>query len=334
MIYRFQHIEILTGLALIIIPVAFFLLLLQWKKKTKQNIGNPILVNRLLRNYSPLKVFSKFFLLVLSLAIIIMAAANLQKKGAADKINRSGVDIMIALDVSKSMLAQDVKPSRLERAKQTINKIISNSPNDRIGLVLFAGRAYIQMPLTIDHAAAGMYVQTAAPDVVPTQGTVVAEALKVCNSAFNVKEKKYKTIVLISDGEDHDEATPETAKALAENGVMVNAIGIGSIEGSSIIDPATNDFKKDAQGNNVISKLNETVLRQIAQTTGGIYTVLNDPADAASAIRKQIEGVEKKVVEDNSFINYESLFQWFIGMALLLLMLELFIPETKKTATA
>ena len=186
-----------------------------------------------------------------------------------ENVQRKGVDVMLVLDVSKSMLARDIKPSRLERAKQFLLRLVDQLPNDRIGLVLFAGRAYLQMPLTTDHGAAHMYIQEASPDAVPTQGTVIADALRMANAAFNSKERKYKSIVLVSDGEDHDPDAAKVAKQLAQDGVLINTVGIGSPEGSPIEDPVTGELKKDQEGHTVISKLNEAELQQLATATNG-----------------------------------------------------------------
>ena len=154
---------------------------------------------------------------------------------------------MIALDVSKSMLAQDIKPSRLERAKQVILKIINNSPDDRVGLVIFAGRAYLQMPLTIDHEAAKMYLSAVSPDDIPTQGTVISDALKMSYAAFNPKDKTFKSVLLISDGEDHDDEALKAAKDLGKQGIMINTIGVGSPEGAPIMNPETGQYKTDSK---------------------------------------------------------------------------------------
>lgn len=330
--FRFEHIIFLAGLAVVPVVVFLFWRLLKWKKETSAAIGDPSLVKELLKNYSPKKFNLKFLLSVIALSVVIIAMANLQRKGKMENVNRKGVDVMIVMDVSKSMLAQDIKPNRLERAKQLVNKIIERMENDRIGLVLFAGRAYMQMPLTTDHSASKMYVQNAGPDVVPTQGTVIAEALKMANSAFNSKERKYKSIVLISDGEDHDPEALPVAKTLQQAGVMINTVGIGSPEGAPIIDPNTNDFKKDAQGNNVITKLNEAELQQLAQAGNGIYERLEDPTETADAITKQLGTIEQKAVSDNSFINYISYFYWFIALAIVLLLVEVFISEKKSAS--
>jgi Ca-activated chloride channel family protein len=269
-------------------------------------------------------------LVVLSVAVIVLGAANLQKPGEMEKINRKGVDVMIALDVSKSMLAEDIQPNRLERAKQLVNRLMDKMENDRIGLVLFAGRAYIQMPLTTDHGAARMYLQNANPDAVPSQGTVIGEALRVSNTAFNSKERKFKAIILISDGEDHDPQAVQMTKALSQNGVMVNTVGVGSPEGIPLFNRAKNELLKDASGNSIITKLNEAELQQLAQQTNGIYVRLDDTADAVNRIKAQLDTIEQKAMGDEAFINYKSYFQWFLALAFLLLIIELITSEKKK----
>jgi Ca-activated chloride channel homolog len=327
--FRFQHIEYLVALAVIPLVVILYAQLLYWKKNTAKKIGDPKLVQALIVNYSPLNFLLKFLFFVVALAAIIFAAANLQQPGAMDNIQRKGVDVVIAIDVSKSMLAEDIKPNRLERARQLVYKLMDQLPNDRVGLVLFAGRAYLQMPLTTDHGAARMYIQQAGPEVVPTQGTVISEALRASNSAFNSKERKFKSIVLITDGEDHDPQAVQLAQQLAQNGIMINTIGIGSAEGAPIMDPATNEYKKDETGNTVVSKLNETELQQLAGATKGVYVKLSDVDAAVNAITKQLNTIESTSLDDNAFRDYKSYFQWFLAIALLLLLVEFFFPEKK-----
>lgn len=271
----------------------------------------------------------KFVIVLLAFAGITLGAMNIQKPGKTEDIYRKGVDIMFVLDVSKSMLAEDIKPSRLERAKQLLSLLIPKLENDRIGLVLFAGRAYMQMPLTTDHGAAKMYIQDASPNAVPTQGTVIAEALNMANSSFNSKEQKYKAIVLISDGEDHDADAEKVAKELAKNGVMINTVGIGSPDGAPIIDPATKELKKDAEGQTVISKLNEAELSQLSDITNGTYIRLGNMDDALMTLTQQLDSIQKKSLTDTEYVSYESYFQWFIAAALLLLLSEFIIPERK-----
>jgi Ca-activated chloride channel family protein len=330
--YRFQHIEYLIALATIPLIVVLYFQLLYWKKNTIKKIGDPKLVQVLIANYSPVNFLLKFMFFALALAAVIVGAANLQQPGAMDNVQRKGVDVVIAMDVSKSMLAEDIKPNRLERARQLVYKLMDQLPNDRVGLVLFAGRAYLQMPLTTDHGAARMYIQQAGPEVVPTQGTVISEALRASNSAFNSKERKFKSIILISDGEDHDPQAVPLAQQLSEDGVMINTIGIGSAEGAPIMDPSTNEYKKDETGNTVVSRLNETELQQLAAASRGIYVKLNEVDATVNAITKQLGTIESTSLDDNAFREYKNYFQWFLAIAIVFLMIEFFLPERKLKA--
>ena len=329
--YRFQHIEYLAGLVLIPVLLILFLFLINWKKSRVKKIGDPALVKDLVKGYSPAKFALKFSLALLALTAIITGIANLQKPGKMENVQRKGVDVMIALDVSKSMLAEDVKPNRLEKAKQLVTKLLEKLENDRVGLILFAGRAYVQMPLTTDHAAARMYIQSASPAAVPSQGTVIGQALKIANSSFNSKERKFKSVVLISDGEDHDPEALQMTEALAKNGIMLNTVGIGSPEGSPLIDHERNEIKKDQNGNAVITKLNEPELQQLATGTKGIYVRLEDTDEAVAKIKAQLDTIEQQSLGDEAFINYLSYFQWFLAAGFILLLLENFIPERKLT---
>lgn len=328
--FRLEHSDFLIGLGALPLLVAALTFLLSWKKKTAARMGDPVLIKQLIRNFSPWKFFLKSTVALLAFLVIVLAAANPQKPGAMENVQRKGVDVMLVLDVSKSMLARDIKPSRLDKAKQLMMLLSEKLDNDRLGLILFAGRAYLQMPLTSDHGAARMYIQNASPDAVPTQGTVIGEALQMANMAFNSKERKYKSVVLISDGEDHDPEALKQAQALAKNGVMVNTIGIGSPEGSPIVDPATNELKKDEQGNTVISKLNEAELQQLANATNGEYIRLDNVDDALITMSQRIESAEKKAMSDAEFIDYKSYFQWLAGAALVLLLIEFFLSERRR----
>ena len=292
------------------------------------------LYKQLIGNYSALRFAIKATLVLLAFAVIVLGASNPQKPGKMDNVQRKGVDVMFVLDVSKSMLAQDIKPSRLDKAKQLLTLLSEKLENDRLGLILFAGRPYLQMPLTSDHGAAKMYIQDASPDAVPTQGTVIADALRMANAAFNSKERKYKSVLLISDGEDHDPEALKTAKELAQDGVMINTVGIGSPDGTTIIDPATGETKKDEQGNVVISKLNEAELQQLADATNGQYLRLDNVEDALITMTQQLDSAEKKAMTDAEFIDYKSYFQYFLAAALLLLLTEFFLAERSREKKA
>jgi Ca-activated chloride channel homolog len=327
---RFQHPEYFIGLILIPLLVFLYYQLISWKKKLGKRIGDPALVTQLVKSFSSRNFQLKFILICIAVFFLVAGLANLRARGNEENISRQGVDVMIVLDVSKSMLAQDVKPSRLDKAKQLLYRLTDRLQNDRLGLILFAGRSYMQMPLTTDHGAAKMYISEAGPDVVPTQGTVFAEALSMANSSFNRNEHKYKAVVLISDGEDHDPDALKIAKQMADDGVMINTVGIGSPEGAEIIDPETKEPKKDNQGNTVISKLNEQELSGISDATNGIYIHLENLEDATITLTQRLDSIEKRALSDSEFINFKNYFPWFIGLAGILLILELFIPERKR----
>lgn len=312
--------------------ILLFMRLLFWKKNTIRKIGDRVLVKELIKNYSSRLFTLKFILLLLAFTAGIVAIANLRKPSASENITRKGIDVVIALDVSKSMLATDLQPSRLERAKQLIMKLIDRMPNDRIALVYFAGHAYLQMPLTVDHTSAKIFVNAASPDLVPSQGTVISEALLMGSRAFNTKEGRFKTIILISDGEDHDIDILNAVNQVADAGVMVNTVGIGSVEGSEIIEPATGEPKKDANGNIVISKLNDAELKLVAEKTNGAYVHFDDSEQVIKTILDQLSQIEGKAFGDVSLMNYTTYYGWFAGLMLLLLVTEFFIPERKKLA--
>jgi Ca-activated chloride channel family protein len=244
---------------------------------------------------------------------------------------------MIALDVSKSMLAKDIQPDRLTRAKQLVMSMIDKMKNDRVGLVVFAGRAYLQVPLTIDYSAVKMMLQNVKTDMVPTQGTVISEAIDLARQSFSQKEKKYKSLVIISDGEDHDENAVAKAKEAADAGTIIHTVGIGSPEGTTIFDPETNSVKLDDNGNPVISKLNEDELRTIAAAGKGTYSLLRNADDVASKLVNEIDGMEQKSLGAVVFNSYASYFQYFLAIAVIALFIEWLLSGSKlkaKTKTA
>lgn len=295
-----------------------------------QRAGDEKLLRILTRNHSARLSVLKFILAGLAFAAGIIAALNPVQPGAGDSVQRKGIDIAIALDVSKSMLATDLAPNRLERAKQFVNKLMDELPDDRLALVLFAGKAYMQMPLTTDHGAARLFVSSAGPDAVPQQGTVISDALQISSRVFNSAEKRFKTIILISDGEDHDENALRTAGELSDEGVMINVVGVGSAEGSVIPDPVTGVNKVDASGNTVISKLNEGTLRSVAEKTNGVYISLQGSNEAVSLVKNQLSQIERKSFGDMSLMNFKTFYMWLAAAMFVLLGAEIFIPERKK----
>ena len=330
----FEHKEYLFALLIAVPLVLLFSYVLLWKRKARKALGEESLINQLTKNYSAKRFNLKFILILGALLLVILGAANLRKPIAGEKDTKAGIDVMIALDVSKSMWAEDVKPSRLEIAKEFTTSLIDRMDEDRVGLVLFAGRAFLQMPLTTDIAVAKLYTSNASPDAVPVQGTVVGDALQLCASSLDAKEKKYKAVILISDGEDHDPNSVRILQQLANTGVIVHTIGEGTAEGSPIMEPGAGDFKKDINGQTVISKLNEPELRLIAQQTGGSYWHLDNAEATAKEVETRLEGMDKKAIQNAGDIRqYSSLYPVFLIIALLMLIAEIFIPETKKVTT-
>jgi len=328
---HFQYIEYFIALAAVPLMIFFYFQLLKWKKKTAKKIGDPWLVKELTSQYSSKNFLTKFILFISGFALCAFAVAGLVTPDGTQKINRKGTDLVIALDVSKSMLANDIQPSRLIRAKQLISKIIDNFPDDRIGLVIFAGRAYLQMPLTIDHEAAKMYLSAASPDDVSTQGTVISDALKMCYATFDPNDKTFKSVLLISDGEDHDNDAIKVTKELAKEGIMVNTVGIGSPVGAPIMDPSTGQYMKDDKGQTVITKLNETELSDIAKAGNGIYQLYSNTDAVEENIKKQLANIGTETnASDTSYIAFKQYFQYFLGAAFILLLIEFFFSEKKK----
>ena len=329
--FSFEHTNYLTGLLFIIPVMLLFFTVLQWKKKVRKALGDEKLINQLTKNYSEKRFRLKFILITAAIALLIIAAANLRKPIAGEKERKAGIDVMIALDVSKSMWAEDTKPSRLDAAKQFVSSLIDRMGDNRVGIVLFAGKAFLQMPLTSDLSVAKLYVSNASPDAVPMQGTVVGDALQLCENSLDTKEKKYKSVVLISDGEDHDPNSTNVLQALSDNGVVVNTIGIGSAAGAPIMEPGASAYKTDINGQTVISKLNEAELQQIAQQTGGVYNHLDNAETAATKVASLLDNMEKKAIESSGDMKqYASFYFLFALAALLLLITEIFIPETKR----
>lgn len=328
--FRFQHIEFLLSLAAIPLMVVFYFLLIRWKKNAMKKIGDPPLVKQLIQGFSSTKFAIKFILVLIAFSLCAFAVADLVKPEGNQKINRKGIDVMIALDVSKSMLAEDIKPNRLERAKQLVSKIIDKLSDDKVGIVVFAGRAYLQMPLTTDHSAAKMYLSSASTDNVPTQGTVISQALKMSYAAFNTKEKKYRAIILITDGEDHDEDAIKVTKSLSEEGVMVNTVGIGSPQGAPIMDNETKEYMKDENGNTVITKLNEEELKSIAQNGNGIYQLFTSADEVANNVHGKLMTIGQTTLTDSSFAVYKNYFWYFLLAAFIILLIEGLLPERIK----
>jgi len=327
--FRFQHLDHLYALGLLPVLVVLFAGMLVWRKNRLKKMGEQHLVSAQLLGFIPGRPLTKFILLLTAFIACVIGWANLQKASGTEQVQRKGVDVIVALDVSKSMLAKDIQPDRLTRAKQLVMSMMEKMKNDRVGLVVFAGRAYLQVPLTIDYSAMKMMLQNVKPDLIPTQGTVISEAIDMAVQSFSQKEKKYKSLVIISDGEDHDENAIEKAKEAAASGIIIHTVGIGSPEGSTLTDPDTRAVKLDEQGNPVISKLNEDELRTIASAGQGTYHLLRNADDVAGKLVNEIDGMEQKSLGAVVFSSYQSYFQYFLGFAFLILVVEWLLPGSR-----
>lgn len=326
---RFQYINHLYFLAVVPLLILVFVSWVWWRKKKLSQLGAPELIQQQLLGTISGRATLRFSLLISVIVLSIIGWANLQMPSGMEKVQRKGVDVMIAIDVSKSMLAQDIQPDRLTRAKQLVSSLVAKMKNDRVGLIVFAGRAYLQVPLTIDYSALKMMLQNVKPDLVPTQGTMFSEALELSVNSFSKREKKYKSLIIISDGEDHDEQAIAKASEISETGILIHTVGIGSQEGTTIIDPETKALKLDEHGTPIVSKLNEQELKSIAAAGKGTYSYLNNVDDVAEKLLSEVDGMEQKSLGAVIYNSYSSYFQYFFGIAFILLLIEWVLVGSK-----
>lgn len=336
-VLRFEHIEYLWLLLIIPVMAILYLNNRYWRKGAIAKFGDTRLVERLIPDRSIAKRRLKFVFLMISLTFIILAFANPQVGTEKGEATRKGIDVMIALDVSNSMLAQDITPNRLERARQFIIRLIDKMENDRVGLIIFAGNAYLQMPLTVDHAAAKVFLKTISTETVPTQGTALSQAIKLSREAFIRNEKKHKALILITDGEDHEEGVLEEAELASGEGLPIFPIGVGSPTGApipEIIGGYSRGYKKDREGNIILSKLDETTLNKIALIANGKYFHFSGSNDQLSEIKSGLDAIESKDLENVSVESYVSYYQIPLILGLLFLLLDLFITFKKSKLMA
>ena len=327
---QFQYIQFLYGLAILLPLVGLFFYVLKWKQKKKQLLGDERLVNLLTKNYSHKKYKLKIIAVIIAIGLLIISAANLRKPLAAKGTSTKGIDIMIMLDVSKSMLSQDEKPTRLDKAKQLIYQLTEKLQGNKVGLIVFAGEAYLQMPLTADATATKMFVSNATSDIINLQGTVLSDAINLCKASLDVKEKKYKAAILITDGEDHDENALAATKTLAETGVVLHTIGVGSVEGKPIIETGTDNYKRDINGQTIITKLNQDLLQQLSKETGGTYHKLTNTTEVSNQLINTLNSMETKTIGNaGGFVDYKSFYGIFLFVAVIILLVESFISEKK-----
>jgi len=304
---------------------------MHWRKRALEKYGELMVIRQLMPGYSMAKPIVKWIGFLLILSLLIIALADPQTGSRLEKVKRKGIDLMICLDVSNSMMAQDIKPDRLERAKQSIIRLIDNLEGDRIGIIVFAGKAYTQLPITTDYAAAKMFITTINTSVVPTQGTAIAEAIELATGSFG-ESKHNKAIVIITDGEDHEGSVLEQTEAAVKKGIMVYAIGMGLPEGVPIPQYSGNvqiGYKKDREGNTIMTRLDETLLQRIASVGKGMYVRATTSETGLSKIFDDIAKIQKSEIEEKQYSDYEDQFQYFVALALFFLILDLFIFERK-----
>tara|TARA_R110001583_G_scaffold176620_1_gene331356 strand:+ start:6172 stop:7221 length:1050 start_codon:yes stop_codon:yes gene_type:complete len=321
-------------LYLTIIPAIFvlFLLVLWWKNRTQKNFADKNLIEKLSSEKSTFKSFLKITMICLGLAFLIISLTNPKMGTKLETVKRQGVDIVFALDVSKSMLAEDIAPSRLDKAKQIITKIIDNLGSDRVGIIIYAGNSYPLLPITTDHAAAKMFLQNANPDMVSSQGTAINEAIERALTYFDNEEQTNRFLFIVSDGEDHEENTITLAQEAQKEGIKIYTVGVGTNDGGPI--PIKNNgggisYKKDSKGDVVITKMKEDVLKEIAAEGKGKYINGNKTQETIDIIEDLLVKAEKSEFETKQFSDFKDQFQWFIGFGLLFLILDVLLLEKK-----
>ena len=318
--------------ALIPIVVALFLFNLFWKRKKQAAFADLELFRKLSPEKSTFKPVLKLIILLLALACVIIALVNPKMGTKMETVKRQGIDIVFAIDISKSMLAEDVAPNRLEKTKQLVSQIINQLGNDRVGIVGYAGSAYPVLPMTTDYSIAKMYLQSMNTNMVSSQGTAFNDAIKLSVDYFDIKDTS-KLIILVSDGEDHGDGADEAIEMAKEKGVRILTIGVGTEKGALI--PLKDDrgnissYKKDQNGENVITKLYPEVLQNIANKTKSKYIVGTSTKEVVEEVKKSLDKIEKSEFESQQIADFESQYQWFLGLGFLLLLVDVFLLEKK-----
>ncbi|WP_243345433.1 vWA domain-containing protein [Parabacteroides sp. FAFU027] len=330
--FRFGQPEYLFLLLILPAIFGFYVYTLLLKKRDLKRYGNPELLSQLMPDVSRRRPPLKFWLLLSAIAMVIIVMAGPQFGSKLDTVKRKGIEVMICLDLSNSMNSKDVEPSRLEKSKMILSKLVDGLDNDKIGMIVFAGQAYVQLPITSDYVSAKMFFSSLNTRQVPTQGTAIGEAINMAVRSFTPKEDSEKAIVVITDGENHEDDAVGAAQIAAKKGIHVNVIGVGSLTGAPIPDER-GDFRKDQSGNVVITKLNEDMCRQIAQAGKGVYDRADNSNHAQKTIQKELAKLKKADIEGKVYSEYDEQFQSIAWLALILLIIEFIILERKNKLT-
>lgn len=322
-------------LAIIPVLIILFLMMQLWKKRTRNNFADPELLKRLTPDRSKFKSGLKLLFFLLGLAFLTLGLVNPKIGTKLETVKREGVDIVFAIDVSKSMLAEDIAPNRLEKSKRLVSEIINQLASDRIGIIAYAGQAFPQLPITTDYGAAKMFLQGMNTDMLTSQGTAIDQAIELATTFYNDQEQTNRVLFIISDGEDHSgESTLEAVEEATDESIRIFTIGVGKTKGAPIPlkrNGVVESLKKDNRGETVITKLNEGFLKDIADEGNGEYINGTNTEKAVEFIKEQLLQMDKKEFEAKQFAEFKDQFQWFLGLGLLFLFLDIFTLDKKTT---
>lgn len=319
---------------LLVIPLVLLLFLAYrfWQQRTRRKFANPAMYVRLAPNRSSFKPVVKILFFLLALASLVMALVNPKVGSRMETVKREGVDIVFALDVSKSMEAEDIAPNRLDKSKQLVRQILENLGSDRVGIIAYAGSAFPQLPITTDYASAKMFLQALNTDMISSQGTAISEAIELATTYYDDESQTSRVLIILSDGEDHEGNTDDIAEEAAKAGITIFTIGVGTEKGGPIPikrNGVVQNYKKDNQGETVITRLNSETLENIATETNGRYIEGRVTSEVTEEVMDALQNIEKTEFEAKQFAEYKSHFQWFLGLAVLLLFLDVFLLERK-----
>jgi Ca-activated chloride channel family protein len=316
---------------LVLIPILALVRFVSYRNQKKQlrKFGEPKLLKDLMPDVSRFRPSVKFWILQAALALLVLMLARPQMGTKISHEKRTGIETIIALDISNSMRAEDIVPSRLDRSKMMVENLVDHFTNDKIGLIVFAGDAFVQLPITSDYVSAKMFLSSIDPSMMATQGTDIAAAIDVAMNSFTQEDGIGKAIIVITDGEDHEGGALQAAEAAQKKGMRVFVLGVGSTQGAPIPIPGTGDYMKDNTGNTVMSVLNEDMCRQVAQAGGGAYIHVENNSAAQQQLDNELDKLAKKETSTTVYSDYDEQFQAFGILALLLLILEICILDRR-----
>ncbi|KAA6319572.1 hypothetical protein EZS27_030552 [termite gut metagenome] len=327
--FRFEEPAYLWILLLLPFLVAFYVYSNYRKRKAIRLYGDPALMEQLMPDVSKYRPGIKFWLLFVAVGMFALLLGRPQFGSKLETMKRQGVEVIITIDISNSMLAEDIQPNRLERAKRLVSRLVDDLEDDKVGLIVFAGDAFTQLPITNDFISAKMFLESISPSLITKQGTAIGAAISLAIRSFTPQESVGRSIIIITDGENHEGGATEASKAAADKGIQVNVLGIGSPDGSPIPTEDGKDYRKDRDGNVVITRLNETMCQEIAKTGSGIYIRVDNSNSAQRIISQQIGKMAKTDIETKVYTEYNEQFQSIAWIIFVLLLIEMLILECK-----